>query len=260
MPATAPSSPSSEGMTIDALAQAAGTTSRNVRALQTRGLLPPPTVIGRVGYYGNAHLERLQLIARLQERGYSLAAIVDLFRAWDAERSVGELLGFERDLSPPQEVPIEVSLPELVARFGGLDEGSIARAIALELVIPIPRTPDDPADAPPRVRVPSPRLLDVGRALMEVGIPLSAALDRLERLRAVTAVMAQDLVAMFAEHIVQPWAAAGEPLSSLPELVDRIRRTKPLPLAAVEALLRQAIEREVERVMGSIVPRHEPGA
>src|SRR5690348_8532613 len=67
-----------ERMTIDALAQAAGTTTRNVRAYQTRGLLPAPLVVGRVGYYGDAHLERLRLIANLQERGYSLAAIADL--------------------------------------------------------------------------------------------------------------------------------------------------------------------------------------
>ncbi|MDT7598572.1 MAG: hypothetical protein QOK26_649, partial [Pseudonocardiales bacterium] len=36
---------------IDELARFAGTTSRNVRAYQERGLLPPPRKEGRVGIY-----------------------------------------------------------------------------------------------------------------------------------------------------------------------------------------------------------------
>ncbi len=38
-------------LTIDELAQRTGTV-RNVRAHQSRGLLPPPEVRGRTGYYG----------------------------------------------------------------------------------------------------------------------------------------------------------------------------------------------------------------
>ena len=36
-------------MTIDELARRAGTTTRNVRSYQTRGILPPPRMVGRVG-------------------------------------------------------------------------------------------------------------------------------------------------------------------------------------------------------------------
>ena len=43
---------------IDDLARAAGTTVRNVRAYQERGLLPPPRREGRVALYGDAHLAR----------------------------------------------------------------------------------------------------------------------------------------------------------------------------------------------------------
>ena len=41
-------------------------------------LLPPPERQGRVGLYGDRHVQRLQLISRLQRRGYSLAGIRDL--------------------------------------------------------------------------------------------------------------------------------------------------------------------------------------
>ncbi len=38
-------------MTIRELAERTGMTVRNIRAHQTRGLLPPPVVRGRTGYY-----------------------------------------------------------------------------------------------------------------------------------------------------------------------------------------------------------------
>ncbi|HVZ69581.1 MAG TPA: MerR family transcriptional regulator, partial [Rhizomicrobium sp.] len=69
---------SSPEFTIDELAREAGTTVRNVRAYQEKGLLPPPEKRGRVGIYGNAHLARLRLISPLLERGYSLANVAEL--------------------------------------------------------------------------------------------------------------------------------------------------------------------------------------
>src|SRR5919204_2454588 len=98
------------GMTIDELARAAGTTSRNVRAYQTRGLLPPPRVSGRVGYYDEGHLARLRLIAQAQARGFSLAAIGELLRAWEEGRGISDLLGFEEALTAPWSDEPEVRL------------------------------------------------------------------------------------------------------------------------------------------------------
>ena len=49
-------------LTIDELARAAGTTVRNVRVYQDRGLLPPPERRGRLGLYGPDHLRRLRLV------------------------------------------------------------------------------------------------------------------------------------------------------------------------------------------------------
>src|SRR3712207_2361123 len=83
------------GMTIDELARRAGTTSRNVRAYQERGLVPPPDRAGRVGVYGEGHLARLRLIASLLDRGFSLASIGELLRAWEAGHSVRDVLGLE---------------------------------------------------------------------------------------------------------------------------------------------------------------------
>src|SRR4051794_34695752 len=49
-------------LTIDELAQRTGMTVRNIRAHQSRGLLPPPEVRGRTGFYGPDHVARIELI------------------------------------------------------------------------------------------------------------------------------------------------------------------------------------------------------
>jgi DNA-binding transcriptional MerR regulator len=83
-------------MTIDELAQLAGTTSRNARSFQTAGLLPGPHVIGRRGWYDDDHLERLQAILRLQRQGFSLSGIGELLRAWDEGRTLEDIIGLPR--------------------------------------------------------------------------------------------------------------------------------------------------------------------
>ena len=82
-------------MTIDELARRAGLTTRNVRAYQTAGLLPRPRLAGRVGRYDDEHLRRLRTVTRLQARGFSLAAVAELMRAWDDGRTLGQVLGLE---------------------------------------------------------------------------------------------------------------------------------------------------------------------
>ncbi len=62
----------SDLLTIDELAQRTGLTTRNIRAYQSRGLVPHPVKQGRTGYYGPEHIERLELIRELREEGLAL--------------------------------------------------------------------------------------------------------------------------------------------------------------------------------------------
>ena len=80
-------------LTVDELAHRAGTTTRTVRAYQTKGLIPPPRKIGRVAYYGPEHLARLELIERLLGRGFLLSAIGDLLRASEEGAGLAGVLG-----------------------------------------------------------------------------------------------------------------------------------------------------------------------
>jgi DNA-binding transcriptional MerR regulator len=83
-------------LTVDEVARRAGTTTRNVRALQTLGLLSRPRLSGRTGLYGQDHLDRLQAILRLQQTGFSLGAIGALFDAWERGLTLEDVLGVSR--------------------------------------------------------------------------------------------------------------------------------------------------------------------
>ncbi len=63
--------------TIEELATAAGMTPRNVRAYRTKGLLAPPTRVGRTSRYQESHLRRLRDIRQLRDAGLPLKMIID---------------------------------------------------------------------------------------------------------------------------------------------------------------------------------------
>jgi DNA-binding transcriptional MerR regulator len=67
--------PADELLTIDELAMSTGLTVRTTRYYASLGLLPAPVRRGRMAYYGQEHLARLQLIRALQDHGFTLAAI-----------------------------------------------------------------------------------------------------------------------------------------------------------------------------------------
>jgi DNA-binding transcriptional MerR regulator len=79
-------------MTVDELASRAGSTTRNVRALQTQGTLLPPLLKGRTAHYGDAHLERLRAVIDLQQQGFSIASIRILFDSLERGRTLAQLL------------------------------------------------------------------------------------------------------------------------------------------------------------------------
>src|ERR1700751_1644703 len=86
-------------LTIDQLAQRTGMTVRNIRAHQSRGLLQPPVVEARTGYYDQEHLARIRLIQEMQAEGFNLKAIERLIEG--SSGAVEEALGFKRAVLTP---------------------------------------------------------------------------------------------------------------------------------------------------------------
>ena len=229
-------------MTIDELARRAGTTTRNVRAHQTRGLLPPPRMVGRVGHYGPDHLVRLAYIDRLQQRGFSLAAIRDLLKGWDEGRSLTEVLGFEDALTAPwsDEVPEHFSRDQLVELFPEIagDPTLLDRAVAAGLIRPV-------GDDDNGYVAPSPRLVRVGADLRSWGIPLAAAIDESTQLAADMAPVARRMVKLFETHVWEPFVAAGYPADRLPAVTAALQRVRPATATAVLSVLARAMEEAV---------------
>ena len=110
----------SDELTIDQLAARVGMTVRNVRAYASRGLIPPPRLVGRTGYYGEEHASRLRLIRDLIERGYTLAA-VERAVLTHASLPAGHALALLNVLDNPlgqHEEPEEISRDALAAAAG----------------------------------------------------------------------------------------------------------------------------------------------
>jgi DNA-binding transcriptional MerR regulator len=104
-----------EGMTVTELAETVGMTPRNIRAYQSKGLLFPPTIQGRVAVYNGAHVARLELIASLQREGFTLAAIKRLVESTGSYAAiVADRRRRFRDGS--SDITTTVSIPEDVIR------------------------------------------------------------------------------------------------------------------------------------------------
>src|SRR4051795_6875539 len=117
-----------EGLTIDELAQRVGMTARNVRAYQSRGLIPPPRLKGRTGYYDEEHVARLELIRDLQAEGFNLESIKRILERAPGG-SVGEVLDFTRAVAAPfgDEPPQVVDVDAFLERWGDQVTPDVAR-------------------------------------------------------------------------------------------------------------------------------------
>jgi DNA-binding transcriptional MerR regulator len=122
------------GWLVDELAARAGLPVRTIREYQTMRVLEPPERRGRVAFYAEAHLRRLALIARLQERGYSLAGIRDLLDAWAAGGDLaGILVGPDGALA--EEAAVVLDRHGLRAAVSHVPPGRVGELVALGIVI-----------------------------------------------------------------------------------------------------------------------------
>jgi len=234
-------------LTIDQLAQATGLTVRNVRNYQSRGLIPPPEVKGRIGYYGAEHLSRLQLIREMQAQGFNLAAIAHLLE--EAHGAGEEVLGFTRALMTPfeTETPEIVGHADLLERLGGeVDPKLIAKAEKLGLVIPIGEN---------GFEVPSPTLLAAGERLVALGVPFDAALETMGKLKRNTERIAETFVQMFLEFIWKPFDDAGRPESDWPQVQAALDQLRPLASEALTAGFQPTMTKAVEVAFGRELDR-----
>ncbi|HEX8121046.1 MAG TPA: MerR family transcriptional regulator [Solirubrobacteraceae bacterium] len=233
-------------LTIDRLAQATGMTVRNIRNHQSRGLLPPPEVVARTGYYGPEHVERLNLIREMQAEGFNLEAIKRLLAAGD-----DQLMRFRRAVTAPElEAPEIVDAAELAERFGAPDPRTLGKAEALEVLVPL-------GDG--RWEVPSPSLLRAAEAAVEHGINLAAALDAVARVRRNCESSARTYVRLFLEELWKPVRSAPDGEQKWPEVAEAIEALRPAASETVMALFKQTLAAEIEAAFARELEKQSRG-
>ena len=233
-------------LTIDELARVTGMTVRNIRAHQSRGLLPPPEVRARTGYYGHEHIARLRLIQELQGNGYNLAAIKDL-----VERTSGsaqDALDFARALLAPfeDERPEIIDAVELAQRYGGSDTKALRRAEKLGVIVPLGEG---------RYEVPSPTLLRAGETLLGLGIPLDKSLDVIESLSRHADSVADAFVKLFLERVWKPFDRSGQPEADWPTVVHALEQLRPLATEVLVAIFQPRMTQATEKAFGRELDR-----
>ena len=226
---------------VSELARAAGTTVRNVRVYQDRGLLPPPRRQGRIGLYSQEHLARLQLIGRLLARGYTFATIGELFSAWHSGHDLADSLGLREALTAPwnTESPIRLSRSEVARRYGvPFSQEAADRAVQLGMLVPSGSS----------YLVPSPSMFEAGAEMVAAGVPLGVVLDLAASVQEDLARVAERFVGVSLTHIVQA-AAPDVSVLMTQDVAARLIRLRPYARKTVDALLLMAMQRETDRLM-----------
>ena len=244
---------SANGLTIDDLAREMGLSVRNVRSHQARGLLPPPEVRGRIGYYGPEHVGRLRLIQELQGEGMKLEGIKRLLRESDGTGDGLLRVKHAADSPPDAETPEVVSAGELAERLQVTGESGaklLARAVKLDLLVPLG---DD------LFEVPSPALLRVAEDLVGHGISVRAALALVEDLRRHSRSVSARFVKLFIDEVWKPFVDAGMPDEEWESIAEAMEAARPLAAEAVLAVFRQTLSDEVETAFADITRRLSEG-
>jgi DNA-binding transcriptional MerR regulator len=246
MPKDAPAEEAT--LTVEQLAYETGMSVRNIRNHQSRGLLPPPAVRARTGYYGPEHVARLRLIQEMQAEGFKLSAISRLIgeHGADADRFVG----LRQAVTAPfaTEAPEILSRAELTERFRVNDEKLLGKAQKLGLLV-------DLGDE--RYEAPSPALLRAAEDVLKMGIPLSAALTVIEKLHRNSQSAARTFVNLFVDELWKPFDEAGRPDEGWAEIIESIERLRPLAVEALNATFRMTLTAEVEKSFGEVLERRK---
>ena len=228
-------------LTIDELARRTGLTARNIRAYQTRGLLPPPEIQGRTGFYGPEHEARIRAIRELQESGFNLGAIRRLLEAGAAGGEEALRLGTALLVPWRTEEPEEMDADELARRFRTVDPVAIERAEELGILTALPDG---------RFRVESPTLLRAGEQVVSLGVPVREALAVMEEVTHHADAVAKAFVTLFLDNVWKPFQDAGRPPGEWARVRGAVERLSPLASSVLVTAFRRRMAEEVQAAVG----------
>jgi DNA-binding transcriptional MerR regulator len=243
----------SDGVDTFGLAELAirsGLPARTIRFYQSADVLPRPDRRGRSAIYREHHLERLRLIAELQDRGLTLSAIRHLLgRRASPGMSVGDWLGLDETLRGPwsEDRPTVVDADELADVLGERPAGLQSR---LERSRYLEHQPDG------SWLIRSPALLDLALQLQDAGIDVELTGQATELLRRRLARAVDDLIVLFAGRNATGFAGGG----SMEELATSLQTLRPIAQEAAGIILAHEVERGLQGLLegGPAAVRRRP--
>jgi DNA-binding transcriptional MerR regulator len=209
--------------------------------------LPPPQVKARTGFYGPAHEARLELIRELQGEGVKLDTIKKLLETTGGStEQVVHFIRTVRRLFGGEERQI-VHIDELAERFGDQDAGLVRRAEKMNLLREVG---DDQYEEV------SPRLMNVARTMVDMGIPLARALDVVEQLGKHADGIAKTYVELFLAEVWRPFDDSGRPAERWPAVYKTIEQLREVHGEAMLAVLELAVAERLDVTFGKDIVRN----
>lgn len=230
---------------IDDLARAAGTTSRNVRAYQERGLLPPPVgKDGRASIYDDTHLERLRLIDALLQRGFTTAHIADFITSWETGKDLTEVLGLQHAVTATwaKEEPFEVSRELIGSILGAETDDLVGQLREMGLV----RVEND------TVVFTDTHLLSSFAELDEYGLDLRTLISVHAQVAAHIDDITKIMIATARTHIVDEHGPGWLPETNeeIAETTAMLNKMRELAVASVHNTLARSLDTNLRRELG----------
>jgi DNA-binding transcriptional MerR regulator len=233
-------------LTIDELARAVGMTVRNVRAYSARGLLSPPRLVGRTGYYAGEHIEQLNLVRDLLGEGLTLAAVERVLAADTQSASLAlAMLRTVRDPWRP-EAEEEIDAAMLGVRAGVAPNPALLEQLAADGLVALL------ADG--RVRVLQPDLLEAGQKVMALGVPAEAVLAVQPLITEHAKAVATAFVDLIASTVWRDFVERGMPAGEWEKVRETIAALVPIAGQALLASFRAAMRERIDEVVPLAFP------
>lgn len=227
-------------LTVESLAARAAVPTSTVRMYQTKGLLHAPRRMGRSVRYDDSHLQRLELVHRLQERGFSLTSIAALLAARTQGASVADLLALPG--GPEDWVPLGLRDIRTVIKAKDLRPTLLRKATRLGLVRWQRGRPQARRWA-----------LASGLRVAELEIPSGEVLEQFARLRAHTDRIAADFADVFERTL---WPRIHRDSAEADQL-DRVRALLEELTGIAEGVVVGALRESMRELAEQFAERHE---
>ncbi len=231
--------------TVDELAARANMTVRNVRAYAARGLIEPPRLEGRTGYYHRGHLQRLQLVRDLLDRGYTLAAVEKAVLSSPASATAPAL-----DLLHLLDEPWNDVEPELMSRDAlaalanvGRDDGLIEALVEFGLAAWV-------EDDHESVLLVQPAIVRNGAAAVALGLPPKDIIELFPLLQRNLREIADSFVENAVKAIAQPFLNRGLPPEEAPEVLGAVEKLLPVASQVTYAMFLKELAAAIDAEIG----------